>query len=255
MEWSDRNQDRNQIKARAMLRNNCRNCVIRDSTLCRALPESALNQLNLVARRRKLGAGARLLDADLETPMVANIVSGVVRLSKSLADGRTQIVGLQFPTEFLGQPFTRNAALLAEAATDVELCCFPQAQFEAMLLAHNGLKELFTQRVMQQLDAARDWMLLLGRKTAEERVATLILYCAEKLADDTCAGPAEVSGMEMELPLSRTEMADFLGLTLETVGRMIKRLEQAGVVDIRKGRGLHIRDGEALRRHAASEAA
>lgn len=238
-----------------MLRNNCRTCVILDSTLCRALPDTALNQLNQAARRRKLGAGARLLDSEMEPPMVANIVSGVVRLSKSLADGRTQIVGLQFPSEFVGQPFAGNSTVLAEAATDVELCCFPQSQFEAMLLAHNGLKELFTQRVMQQLDAARDWMLLLGRKTAQERVATLILHCAEKTAEDGCAGVADLSGFELELPLSRTEMADYLGLTLETVGRMIKRLEQAGVLEIRKGRGLSIKDGEALRRHAVNESA
>lgn len=236
-----------------MLRNNCRTCAIRDSTLCRALPDQALTHLNQIARRRKYRAGARLLDPELDAPHVANIVSGVVRLSKSLADGRTQIVGLQFPTEFVGQPFVRESTLLAEAATEVELCCFPQSQFESMLLTHNGLKELFTQRMMAQLDVARDWMLLLGRKTAEERVATLILLCAEKCASGDCSSARQLDGFELELPLSRTEMADFLGLTLETVGRMVKRLDQAGVISVGRGRAIKVVTGEGLRRHAASE--
>ena len=107
-----------------MLRNNCLSCAIRDRAICQALPDAALIQLNQMARRRTVKAGQRIFEDGADVPMVANIVSGVVRLSKSLADGRTQIVGLMFPTEFLGRPFSASSGVMAEAATNVVLCYF-----------------------------------------------------------------------------------------------------------------------------------
>lgn len=230
-----------------MLRNKCLACSIRDKALCRALPEGALIRLNQIARHRKVRAGARVFDDSTELPIVANVVSGVVRLSRSLVDGRTQIVGLQFPTEFIGRPFMSSGDVLIEAAIDVELCYFSQRQFEEMLISYGDLKALFLQRTIQQLDAARDWMLLLGRKTAEERVASLIMLCAEKSQIEPCAGNGAANELRLELPLSRTDMASFLGLTIETVARMIKRIERAGAIVIGKGRAISVIDGTKLR--------
>lgn len=237
----------------AVIRHTCRNCAIKDEALCRVLPEAAMSQLNLIARRRKVRAGARIFSEGLEPPHVANIISGVIRLSKSLADGRTQIVALQFPAEFVGRPFMPDGGVLAEAATDVELCTYTAQQFETLLLAHEGMQKLLLQRMTEQMDAARDWMLLLGRKTAEERVASLILMCAEKSLGRGCGAGAELDRLRIELPLSRTEIADFLGLTLETVGRMIKRLEQAGAIDIQSGRGISIRNAALLRARSQTD--
>ena len=225
---------------------------MRDRTLCQALPDAAIAQLNQIARRRRVHAGSRLFEPDSEPVMVANVVSGVVRISNSLADGRTQIVGLQFPGEFVGRPFATASTVLAEAATDVELCCYTQRQFESLVATYGGMKELFLKRTIEQLDEAREWMLLLGRKTAEERVASLILLCAEKMQPPDCAGGSERS-QRIDLPLSRTEMADFLGLTLETVGRMIRRLQESGAVMVHPGRGITINDVASLRRHAEKE--
>jgi CRP/FNR family transcriptional regulator len=225
---------------------------MRDRTLCQALPDAAIAQLNQIARRRRVHAGSRLFEPDSEPVMVANVVSGVVRISNSLADGRTQIVGLQFPGEFVGRPFATESTVLAEAATDVELCCYTQRQFESLVATYGGMKELFLKRTIEQLDEAREWMLLLGRKTAEERVASLILLCAEKMQPPDCAGGSERS-QRIDLPLSRTEMADFLGLTLETVGRMIRRLQESGAVTVHPGRGITINDVASLRRHAEKE--
>ncbi len=228
------------------MRNQCRMCAIRDGALCKALPDPVLGQLNQMSRRRKVRSGAQVIGADQEAPTVATIITGVVRLSKSLPDGRTQIVGLQFPGEFIGRPFAESHGVLAEAATDVELCCFAKPQFEQLLRAHPGMTELFAKRLSNELDEAHEWMLLLGRKTAEEKVASLLLLCAERFQDSSCAGSPR-DEIRFDLPLSRTEMADFLGLTLETVGRMLKRLEQTGVIVIHSGRGLTVKSVDALR--------
>lgn len=236
-----------------MLRNNCLTCAIRDHAICQALPEAALIQLNQMARRRTVKAGQPIFADAAEVPMVANIVSGVVRLSKSLADGRTQIVGLMFPTEFLGRPFAGGSGMMAEAATNVVLCSFTQRQMEQLLVNHGALQEHFVRRTIEQLDAARDWMLLLGRKTALERVASFLLLCADRMHPMDCQGVGHPAGAPVELPLSRTETADFLGLTLETVGRMIKKLEQSGLIESHSNRMVTIRNRERLAEQAEPE--
>lgn len=233
-----------------MRSNYCRTCPIRDVALCRALPTSALAELSRMAWRRHVRAGSPIFSNGAEGGIVANIVSGAVRLSRSLGDGRTQIVGLQFPPEFIGRPFAENGTIVAEAATDVELCCFSKPQFEGLLRAHRGMQELLIQRMLQDLDHAREWMLLLGRKTALERVATLLLLCAEKMRGSNCGEESVADQLTFDLPLSRTEMAEYLGLTLETVSRMLKTLAQAGIIAIHRGRGMTILDPQELRRHA-----
>jgi CRP/FNR family transcriptional regulator len=107
-----------------MLRNNCLSCAIRDRAICQALPDAALVQLNQMARRRTVKAGQRIFEDGADVPMVANIVSGVVRLSKSLADGRTQIVGLMFPcrdgrADELRKPAFRKITFSSSPKVDV----------------------------------------------------------------------------------------------------------------------------------------
>jgi CRP/FNR family transcriptional regulator len=206
-----------------------------------------------MARHRRVRAGARLFADGQEDTTVANIVSGVVRLSRSLADGRTQIVALQFAPEFVGRPFAPESSVLTEAATDVVLCHFSKPLFESLLRAHDGMQELLIRRMAEELDRAREWMLLLGRKSAEERVASLILLCGEKARLGQCSSLRTTDGLRFDLPLSRTEIADFLGLTLETVGRMLRRLAEAGAIAVHLGRGISIIDAARLGEHAERE--
>lgn len=230
-----------------MPRPKCRNCVIRGTGLCRALPPEALAELSRVAQRRRVPAGQQLFDQDRQPQLVAHIVSGVARLSLSLADGRTQIVGLQFAPEFLGRPYAVDGTVVIESATDMELCCFTRPHFEALLRQHGQFAELFVEQIARKLEQARNWMLLLGRKTAEERVASLVLFCAERMRETDVTSEEDAY---VEMPLSRTEMADCLGLTLETVGRTMKRLTRAGAIEIMSRRGVRVVDVEELRRIA-----
>lgn len=238
------------LMARMRTRRTCRDCSIRSKALCQALPDSVLAQINRVSWRRPVAAGRSVFGPEETSRLVANIIHGVVKLSTSLPDGRTQIVGLQFPADFVGRPFAKPGPLLAEAATDVELCCFDRRHFEAVLREHKGLEELFVTRILEDLDEARSWMLLLGRKTAEERVASLVLLCAQRTTEAECTVSSSGPNLRITLPLSRTEIGEFLGLTLETVGRMLKRLDRDGIIAIEAGRGVRIRDFDRLRQRA-----
>ena len=232
------------------MRLTCRSCSIRSRALCRALPEATLEQINRLARRRRVPAGRALFNEDEANNVVATVLAGVAKVSVSLADGRTQVVGLHFPSDFIGRPFAAPVAPLAEAATDVELCFFDRPRFEALLVEHKGLEEVFVRQVTAELDAAREWMLLLGHKTAEERMASLILQCLTRLEPSDCVAHVPATEVRIELPLSRTEIAQFLGLTIETVSRMLKRLSTVGVIAIESGRGIRVRDRAGLERRA-----
>ena len=236
------------------MRLSCRACAIRSRALCQALPEATLDQINRLSRRRRVTAGRALFNEDEAGSLVATVLSGVAKVSVSLADGRTQVVGLHFPADFIGRPFATPTAPLTEAATDVELCCFDRSRFEALLVEHKGLEELFVRRMTADLDAAREWMLLLGTKTAEERLASLIMLCLRRLQPSDCAGGSLPAEARIELPLSRTEIAQFLGLTIETVSRMLKRLSSEGVIAVESGRGIRVRDLSSLVRRAGAEA-
>jgi CRP/FNR family transcriptional regulator len=232
------------------MRTSCRDCVIRSKALCQALPETALDRINRISRRRKVPAGRALFGGEEASTLVATVLSGVVKVSVSLPDGRTQVVGLHFPSDFVGRPFATSIAPLTEAATDVELCCFERSRFEALLVEHRPLEQLFVRNLTGALDAAREWMLLLGQKSAEERMASFILLCLDRLDPAGCTPLPAPETARLELPLARSEIAQFLGLTIETVSRMLKRLSTRGAIAIEPGRGIRVLSRSALEQRA-----
>jgi CRP/FNR family transcriptional regulator len=197
-------------------------------------------------RRRTVRAGETVMSDQEPAEFFANIVTGVVKLTKTLADGRQQIVGLQFAPDFLGRAFGRRNPYFAEAATDVDLCCFPRGEFEKLLISQPDLERRLFERTLDELDAAREWMVLLGRKTAEEKVASFMVMLARRSTIIGCAHqePAEVARFAM--PLTRADIADYLGLTIETVSRQITRLKVNNIVRVLDSRSFLVPSMERL---------
>lgn len=224
----------------------CETCAIRHRAICAALTKDELQNLNRIARQRMVPAG-RVISSESEPETAfANIVSGVVKLTKTLADGRQQIVGLQFTPDFLGRTFAEATPYSAEAATDVELCSFPKEQFESLLKRYPGLEHRLFSDTLTELDAARDWMLLLGRKTAEEKVATFLHLLAKRVPNIGCTHSEALNYARFILPLTRGEIADYLGLTLETVSRQMTKLKRNGVLNVADNRDITVPDMDAL---------
>ena len=215
--------------------------------MCGALPPERLAELNRGAARRHYPPGQMIAGRDPADDRFAIVVSGVVKLIKSLPDGRHQIVTLLFPSDLLGRPFGADSKYVAETATDVELCCFNRQTFERLLQEESGLRQLFLERTLDDIDAGRDWMLLLGRKNAQERVAALILLLLRRQSGPECATCTPAPDHQIDLPLSRSEMADYLGLRIETVSRQLKRLQADGIIEAH-GRTITVRDVAALER-------
>ncbi|NML06683.1 Crp/Fnr family transcriptional regulator [Sphingomonas sp. G-3-2-10] len=221
----------------------CADCAVRDKALCGALNDAELEALNTLGRRRVLKRGETLIWAGEESAVCANLLSGVLKLAASTADGREQIVGLLYPADFVGKPYAGEAEFTVSAVSDAELCVFPRGPFEAVLEDHVRMERLLLQRTFAALEEARGRMLALGRLSASEKVAGFLLDMADRTGGCRATGFGPVT---FDLPLTRGEMAEVLGLTIETVSRQLTKLKDAGTIALPGSRGVTIRDRQAL---------
>lgn len=215
----------------------CLACEARHRGICGALDPKQLLQLGRQAGRREVEQGAELIAAGVPADGYANILSGVVKLTSLLPDGRQQIVGLQFAPDFLGRPFAESSEVGAEAASTVRLCTFPRSALEEMVRQSPGLEHRLHEQALRELDDAREWMMILGQKTAVEKIASFLLLLGRHI-DPYKSGFSDI----FEIPLRRSDIADFLGLTIETVSRQLSHLRKAGIISIQKSRSVTVSD-------------
>jgi len=157
---------------------------------------------------------------------IFDVLEGVLRVYRIMSDGRRAIVGFIHPGDILGVSFQDRYLFTAEAVTEVKVRRFARGRFFAMINESPALRPQLFAILCDEMSAAQDQMLLLGRKTAEERVVSFLLAIHRKRA----------RGAEIELPMSRQDMADYLGLTIETVSRMMTSLTRRGLIAATGGR-------------------
>jgi len=212
--------------------------------MCGALTPSELLRLSKHTTIREVPAKTQLVVEEEPVESYANVLKGVVKLTKVMLDGRQQIVGLQFAPDFLGRPFEPTSRVGAEAASDVSLCFIPKSTLEAMLKEQPELEHRLLKQALGELDEARELMLTLGRKTAEEKLASFLYMIARHI--DPVSSEEDGTTSTFDLPLTRTDIADFLGLTVETVSRQLTKLRKADIVRLENNRHFHIPDMEKL---------
>ena len=172
--------------------------------------------------------------------LVYRMISGTVRTSRFMADGRRPIGDFYYPGDVFGLETTGSHSMAAEALSD---CVILAASRQAMLAAggESELKDLMWDATVRDLESAREHLTLLVRKSASERVASFLLGLAQRRGETA-----------VELAMGRQDMADYLGLTIETVSRMITQLQSSGVVEFESCRRFRVRDREALEDLAAA---
>lgn len=222
----------------------CNHCPIRHRAVCARCEPNELQQLEEIKYYRTFEAGQTIIWAGDRMEFVASVVSGVGALTQTMEDGRRQMVGLLLPSDFVGRPGRETGRFDVTAVTETTLCCFRRKPFESMLEKTPHISQRLLEMALDELDAAREWMLLLGRKTAREKIASLISIIARRASinDDHSTG----SRIVVELPLTREAMSDYLGLTLETVSRQISALKKDGVIELQGKRRIIIPDMHAL---------
>jgi CRP/FNR family transcriptional regulator len=230
----------------------CSACGVRDRALCASLDDQQLAALSALGVQRHLVRGETLMRAG-DTPLVcANLQAGAMKLSTVTASGEEAITGLLFPGDFVGRPFIGSPDHDIVALTDVELCVFPRPAFERALHNYRRMEQLLLERTLAELDRARRSLVSLGRASAGARVAAFLDDIARRVAVSNCQPQAGHAGRRFDLPLSRGEIADVLGLTIETVSRQMTRLRTAGIIDLPGGRAIVVRDAAGLAAEAAA---
>ncbi len=222
----------------------CGSCPIRHRAVCARCEADELEELDAIKYYRSYEAGQPIVWSGDRMDFVASVVTGVASLSQAMEDGRTQMVGLLLPSDFLGRPGRDVAPYDVVAVSNLTLCCFRRKPFEQMMLRTPHIGQRLLEMTLDELDAAREWMLILGRKTAREKIASLMAIIARREA--SLALSSAEDGMSFELPLTREAMADYLGLTLETVSRQISALKRDGIIHLEGKRHVIIPDFDRL---------
>ena len=222
----------------------CVDCPIRHRAVCARCEADELSRLEEMKYYRSFEAGQTVVWSGDRMDFVASVVTGIATLTQTMEDGRRQIVGLLLPSDFVGRPGRDSAAYDVTATTDLVMCCFRKKPFEEMMVKTPHIGQRLLEMTLDELDAAREWMLLLGRKTAREKIASLIAIIARRHASLTPGQKA--AKVEIDLPLTREAMSEYLGLTLETVSRQISALRRDGVIEIQGKRHVTIPDFDRL---------
>jgi CRP/FNR family transcriptional regulator len=137
------------------------------------------------------------------------------------------------------------------ATTDLLMCCFRKKPFEELMLRTPHVGQRLLEMTLDELDAAREWMLVLGRKTAREKIASLLAIIGRR---DAALGMGKPGGkVVFDLPLTREAMADYLGLTLETVSRQMSGLKRDGVIELGGKRSIIVPDFDRLVEEAGDD--
>jgi len=222
----------------------CKACDVRHGGICQTMSPLQLRELNRHTKRKAIEPGAEVHCQGEPVVSYANVIKGVVKLTKVMADGRQQIVGLQFVPDFIGHPFLKENSLSAEAATEAEICAVSKSALDRMVAATPDLERHLHSQAQAELEEARSWMLTLGRMSAREKVASLLCLVS------THCDPKVDHSLDFELPLSRQDIGDFLGLTIETVSRQITKLRQERLIKVENNRHVTILDLRRLRQAA-----
>lgn len=188
-------------------------------------------ELNRIGHIRRYDSGTTIIAEGDEPSTVGYVRSGVVRVTQTFNDGRQQVVSLAMRGDFFGHFFRCGSPFLYEAATDVAACIFPQRAFEAAMSKDHGLEHLVMVGMLQELDASREWISVLGRQNTLERVVSFMLFIRKRMS---MAGIAQDPRI-IEFPVARRDIAAFLGTTIETISRHIQALARKKIIRIIDG--------------------
>ncbi len=228
----------------------CEDCPIRYNAVCSKCDRDELDELEAIKYYRSFSAGQTIFFAGDPLEFVGSIVFGVASLTRTMPDGRVQMVGLLLPSDFLGRPHRETIETDVVAETDVMLCCFRRKPFEGMIEQTPHVGQRLLEMTLDELDAAREWMLVLGRKTAREKIASLLHMIATRMA---ALEPGDGVGANFTLPITRETMANYLGLTIETVSRQMSALKKEGLIAFEDRRDITVPDLDALKAETGEE--
>jgi len=208
---------------------------------CGVLDDHEMARMLSILKMMQVDAHTSIIDEGEPADYLFNLTAGAVKLYKLLPDGRRQITGFLFEGDFIGIAMNDRYAYSAEAIGPVSLCRFARRKLEALLDEYPKLEKRLLGMASNELVQAQDQILLLGRMTAQEKIVSFLLnLSARAVRRGAPASP-------VSLPMGRADIADYLGLTTETVSRTITSLKRDGHIRLVQGGKVELPDLDALR--------
>ncbi|MGE7370398.1 Crp/Fnr family transcriptional regulator [Neorhizobium sp. NPDC001467] len=205
-------------------RSACEKCSVRSLAICAALDDDEVAELERIMTSRSLGPEEMLVSEGDPLNRVFSLTSGMLRLSVALPDGRRQITGFLLPGDYLGLADEDTHSSTAEAIGPVELCSFSAREIAMLIERFPKLKDRLHRFTRAALRQARDNQMILGRLAPVEKLASFLLGLSARAEEH------KLPGNPLLLAMSRTDIADYLGLTIETVSRSFTKLRNNGLI-------------------------
>ena len=225
---SDKNQTR------------CATCEIRSYSFCRCLKDDQLNIFSKISSEKEFKNKQTVFLQEEESKNLYNITQGNIKIYKLLRDGRIQIIGFLYPGDFFGSYKKGKYNYSAESIGDVKLCVFKQEVLDNYLEKNMNLAKELLHMTSHELTLAQDRIGVLGKLNANQRMATFILNISKQRA--------RIGWQDnpISLPMVRQDIADYLGLTLETVSRELTKLKTSNLIKVLSSSQIYLRDKASL---------
>jgi CRP/FNR family transcriptional regulator len=224
----------------------CAHCPVRASAACAVLDEDERAAFAKAGRSITLAPGETLFHAGSTDVACATLIDGLLKIARDDADGNGHILSLIHPAGFVGELFSPFARHDVVALTEARLCIFAAADMEAAIARFPKLSTALLRRSQEDLHDTRIMLSLATRAGARTRIAGFLAELARAASHSPCHAASR-----FDLPLSRGQMGEMLGLTIETVSRQLSALEDQGIIRREGKRGIVVIDPAALDRCAA----
>lgn len=219
----------------------CVHCTVRPHALCSQVEPTGMETLRSMARIALFPNRSVVFDQGSVLRNVFIITRGMVRLFRLMPDGRRQITGFLGPGDLLGGIKVKaNAHCSAQAISDLVVCGFDRSSFSAFLQANPTLCMTLLVVATDEIEAQYDHAMLLGRKHAAERIAAFLLLLSARWK------PIGLNPNVVGLPMPRSDIADHLGLTIETVSRTFAKFKQSGLIEVPDAKTVILSNAPAL---------
>ena len=218
----------------------CAVCKIRSYSFCRCLHDDQLKIFSEISTEKEFRDKQTIFLQQGPSRHLYNITKGNIKIYKLLSDGRIQIIGFLYPGDFFGSYKKGKYNYSSEAIGNVRLCVFRQEVLDEYLEKNMNLSKELLHITSHELTLAQDRMGVLGKMNANERVAKFILNISDQRA--------RIGWQDnpISLPMTRQDIADYLGLTLETVSREITRFKTSNLIKAMTSKQIFISDREKL---------
>jgi len=218
----------------------CAICKIRSYSFCRCLPEERLKDFAKISEEKEFEDKKTIFLQQDQSKNLYNITKGNVKIYRLLSDGRIQIIGFLYPGDFFGSYKKEKYNYSAESIGDLRLCVFDQKSLDDYLEKNMNLAKELLHMTSHELTLAQDRMMVLGKMNASERVAKFILNISDqRLRIGWQNNP-------ISMPMTRQDIADYLGLTLETISREFSKLKASNVIKFLSPKQIYISDRDKL---------